>query len=73
MAFDTGTLKAGERAQPILPQKMQRDTYTFNYNYNPNELIDSEFRVYHTEHRLIKDEVPNYAEFKKSGDRKSVV
>lgn len=69
VAFDTGTLKAGERAQAILPQKMQRDTYTFNYNYNPSELIDSEFRVYYTEHRLIKDEVPNYAEFKKSNGK----
>lgn len=69
VAVDTGTLKAGERAQAILPQTMKRDTYTFNYNFNPNELIDSEFRVYYTEHRLIKDEVPNYAEFKKSGGK----
>ena len=65
VAVDTGTLKAGERAQPIIPQRMPRDTYTINYNYNPNEYVDLEARAYYTEHRIIKEKIPSIKELKK--------
>lgn len=58
-------LKAGERAQGIIPQRMPRDTYTLNYNYNPNDFVDTEFRTYYTEHRIIKDTTPSLSELKK--------
>lgn len=41
-----------QRSQDLINQKMLRDTYTANYNYNPNELVDLNLRAYLTEHRL---------------------
>lgn len=63
----TGYLKAGERAQAILPQKMERDTYRLFYNYNPNDIINLDLNTYYTDHALVRDKMPSYNEAKKAG------
>lgn len=64
---DSGKIKKGERAQPLLPQTMERDTYRFFYDYNPNDLVDLKFNAYYTDHSMIRDKFPLYKEAEKAG------
>ncbi|MCI6988354.1 MAG: TonB-dependent receptor [Campylobacter sp.] len=59
--------RPGERFQAVLPQEMGRDTYRFNWTYNPNELVDLELNAYYTDHYLKRDKMPSYKEAVKAG------
>lgn len=50
---------------PPIPQKVKRDTYTLDYNFNPiNSLIDVDTTIYQTETQISRDNgvetVPGY-------------
>lgn len=41
---------------PIIPQKVKRDTYGLDYSYNPiNRLIDVDSTIYQTETQILRD------------------
>ncbi|MBU5617782.1 TonB-dependent receptor [Psychrobacter sp. TAE2020] len=41
---------------PVIPQKVKRDTYALDYSYNPvNKLIDVDTNVYQTKTRILRD------------------
>ncbi|CZE50429.1 TonB-dependent receptor domain-containing protein [Campylobacter geochelonis] len=64
---DTGKIKAGERNQALLPQKMQRDTHRLNYTYNPNEFVDLDLNLYYTDHSIVRSKLPSLEMAKKAG------
>ena len=40
----------------VIPQKVKRDTYTLDYNFNPvNSLVDVDTTVYQTETQILRD------------------
>lgn len=59
--------KKGERAQAVLPQRMERDTFRFNYTFNPSDYLNLDLNAYYTDHALVRDELPSWREAKKAG------
>ncbi len=48
----------------IIPQKVARDTYTIDYNFNPsNELIDVDTTVYQTETEIGRNTIDNSSNY----------
>lgn len=60
VGIDMGTLKTGDREQPIAPQKLKRDTHRIYYSYALNEIIDLDINAYYTERSLVRDKLPTW-------------
>ncbi|WP_457857302.1 TonB-dependent receptor domain-containing protein [Psychrobacter pulmonis] len=47
------------RSEPPIPQKVKRDTYTLDYNFNPaSSLVDVDTTIYQTETQISRDNDP---------------